>query len=75
MASQASHTSGIPGHLLITLEKADEHRMANFSDKSTLFSFFQAVGDSNTRWVYQESVESEHDDRSNLLQSLGPIKK
>lgn len=75
MASQASHTSGVPGHLLITLEKADEHRMANFSDKSKLFGFFQAMGDSSIRWVYQKSVKSQHDDRFGLLQSLGPIKK
>lgn len=64
MASQASHTSGIPGHLLITLEKADERRIANFSDMSKSFCFFQAMGDSNIRWVYQKSVKSQNDDRS-----------
>lgn len=44
MASQASHTSGVSGHLLIILEKADVRRMANLSDKSNVFSFFPGNG-------------------------------
>lgn len=44
MTSQASHSSGIPGYLLAVLEKADIHRMADFSDKSSVFSFFLGNG-------------------------------
>lgn len=38
------HTSAVPGHLLTSLEKADEHRVENFSDKSKLLVFGWSSG-------------------------------